>query len=167
MSRHAERGFMLIVALIILAVSTLLVVGAIAFTGSERSAAANQLKSEVLSACTHAARNLFLSRVNVLRGNVTQVTLDAGIVLSDAGVNEHERMHVRTGHFDQAINVALTDVNRLPGNQVGGSSSDVQDLSNRLGQNGLLAGYYNITAVCTDKETNAQQEIEFVVRLGL
>ena len=166
MSRHAERGFMLIVALIILTVSTLLVVGAIAFTGSERSAAANQLKSEVLSACTHAARNLFLSRVSVLRGNVTQVELDNHeITLSDAGVNE--RMIVKTGHFDNAVNVALKHVNRLPGNQVGGSSSDVQDLSNRLGQNGLLAGYYNITAVCTDKETKAQQEIEFVVRLGL
>jgi hypothetical protein len=165
MSRYAERGFMLVVAMIILLVSTLLVVGAIAFTGSERSAAANQLKSEVLSACTHAARNLFLSRVNVLRGNVVNVDLDAGIELADGGV--HERMNVRTGHFDNSINVALSNVNRLPANQVGGAAVDVQDISNRLGRNGLLAGYWNITAVCTDLETNAQQEIEFVVRLGL
>jgi hypothetical protein len=164
MSRHAERGFTLIVAMIILLVSTLLVVGAIAFTGSERSAAANQLKSEVLSACTHAARNLFLSRVNVIRGNVLGVQFEQEIPLTDGGV--HERMSVRTGHFDN-IKVTLDDVNRLPANQVGGGAVDAQDISNRLGRNGLLAGYYNITAVCTDLQTNAQQEIEFVVRLGL
>jgi hypothetical protein len=164
MSRLAERGFTLIAAMIILLVSTLLVVGAISFTGSERSAAANRLKSELLSACTHAARNLFLSRVNVLRGNVTQVELNKEIPLNDDAPNE--RMHVRTGHFDgQAV---LRHVTRLPGNMVGGANVDVQDLSNRLGLNGgLLAGYYDISALCTDLETGAQQEIEFIVRLGL
>jgi hypothetical protein len=163
MSRDAERGFMLIVAMIILLVSTLLVVGAIAFTGSERSAAANQLNSEVLSACTDAAKNLFISRVNVLRGNVADVVLIEEISLGDGGANDG--VHVRRGHFDAGVEIS--DVRRLPENLIGAAGSNVQEDTNTVGQSPLLLGYYNITALCTDRSTGTQQEIEFVVRLGL
>jgi hypothetical protein len=167
MARPAERGFMLIVAMIILLVATLLVVGAIAFTGSERTAASNQLKSEVLSACTHAARNMFLSRVNLLQGNVADAVLDASIQLGDGG-DPHEGLSVRRGHFDDShLAVDIGEVKRLPENLVGAAGSNVQEESNDLGQNPVLLGYYNITAVCTDLQTGMQQEIEFVVRLGL
>ena len=167
MSRNAARGFMLVVAMIILLVATLLVVGAIAFTGSERSAAASQFNSEVLSACTDAAKSLFISRVNILRGNVADVALDGGIHLGDGGPNEG--LDVRRGHFDNAgpVAVSLGDVRRLPDNQIGAAGSNVQEDTNSVGQSPLLLGYYNITALCADRATGMQQEIEFVVRLGL
>ncbi|HYX90579.1 MAG TPA: hypothetical protein VE782_03405 [Myxococcaceae bacterium] len=166
MSRSAERGFMLIVAMIILLVATLLVVGAIAFTGSERSAAANQVNSGVLSACTDAAKNLFLSRVNVLRGNVADVVLDKEIALGDGGTRDS--VNVKRGHFDDSdAGVTISDVRRIAENQIGAAGSTVQEDSNNVGQSPLLLGYYNITALCTDRSTGMQQEVEFVVRLGL
>jgi hypothetical protein len=164
--RAQERGFMLVVAMIVLLVATLLVVGALAFTGSEKGAAVNQLRGEVLSSCTQAARNMFLSRVSVLRGNVGSVVMDAGI---DLGPYPGEKVQVRTGHFDGSgtSGVQLIDVVRLKDQDIAGSTLDVQDLSNRLGDNPLLAGFYDITVLCKDTETGAQQEVEFVVRLGL
>ncbi|HYX90502.1 MAG TPA: hypothetical protein VE782_02985 [Myxococcaceae bacterium] len=165
MARQAERGFMLVVAMVVLLVATLLVVGAIAFTGSERNAAANQVNNEVLSACTDAAKNLFISRVNVLRGNVADVVLDKEIVLGDGG---HEGVNVKRGHFDYSdAGVTISDVRKLPDNQIGAAGSNVQEDSNAVGASPLLLGYYNITAVCTDRATGMQQEVEFTVRLGL
>src|SRR5919198_565624 len=108
MARHAERGFMLVVAMVVLLVATLLVVGAIAFTGSERNAAVNQVNNDVLSACADAAKNLFLSRVNVLRGNVADVVLNQEIQLGDGGYSG--RVKVRRGHFDYSDpGMAVTD----------------------------------------------------------
>ncbi len=64
--RHASpRGASLIMVMIALAVVTLLVVGAIAFTGSERTAAVLQSRSERTSGCLQAARNLFISKMQI------------------------------------------------------------------------------------------------------
>ncbi len=155
----------MIVVLLLLVVATMLVVGAIAFTGSERSAAALQTRADRVEACTRAARNMFLSRVNVLTGNVAGVNLKETVNFDPADPNAN--LEITTGHFDTSETVTLDTVNRLPDNQVAGASRNVSDLSNRLKTGGFLAGYYNVTATCLDKTSGSAREVEFVVRLGL
>jgi len=152
----ASRGFSLLVAMVVVVLMTLLVVGAIAFTGSERSAAVTHTRAERLEGCTQAARDVFLSRVRVLQSNVQQVVLDTPMGSS---------MRVQTRHYDGTV--ALGTVTRVPDNKVAGASAHVQDISNRPGSgSGLLAGYYQVTAVCKDT-LGPEREIEFVARVGL
>ena len=74
--RTSQRGAALIMVMIVVVVLTLLVAGSIAFTGSERSAAIAQTRSETMSGCAQGARNLFLSNLRVLQGNATDVRLN-------------------------------------------------------------------------------------------
>lgn len=152
----AQRGFSLLVAMVVVVLMTLMVVGAIAFTGNERSAAVVHSRAEALEGCTEAARNLFLSRVRVLRSNVGSIVLDTQL---------GSTMRVQTRHYDGTV--ALGTVTRIPDNKVAGAGDHVQDLSNRVGSSGLLAGYYQVTALCREGTSGPEREIEFVARVGL
>lgn len=165
--RSEERGFTMIVAMMVLLVATLLVVGAIAFTGAERQASSTQMKADMLNACAQSARNMFISRVNVLRGNIgaEPLMLDAGVVLGDGTTNEG--FLVRGGHFGQSVRADLREVEKVDPNKMGSAERNVQDLSNRLGTTAITRGHYNITATCTDVGTGAQQEIEFQIAAGI
>lgn len=160
-----QRGFTMIVAMLVLLVGTLLVVGAIAFTGAERQAASTQMKADMLNACIHSARNMFISRMNVLRGNIGGTPLDAGIVLGDGTTNEG--FLVQGGHFQERVNTELRAVEKVHVSTVGSADTNVQDLSNRADESNITRGHYNITATCTDIGTGAQQEIEFQIAAGI
>lgn len=155
----APRGFSLVAVLIVVVVATLLVVGALTFTGSERSAAMLETRSQQMSACAQAARNMFVSQIRVLQGNVGAISFDAGIGPVDGGVR------LSTGHYDGSVN--LISIQKVDDSNVGQSSKNVYNLSNRVGAPALLAGYYTVTAVCRDVASSKQQEIEFMVRVGL
>src|SRR5689334_16258262 len=98
--RSLQRGFSLLMAMIVIVLMTLLVVGAISFTGTERAAAVQQTRAETLSACTQAARNLFLSKVRVLKGNVGVSWVDAGVPIDDGGV-----MLIQSRHYGGPVTI--------------------------------------------------------------
>ena len=164
---NAERGFSLIVAMLVVVVLTLLVVGAIAFTGSESRASIQRTRAEGLSSCADAARAMFLARVRVLKGEVPTSALDGGL---------GPDMHVYGGHYLESDggSIDVNDVQVVPANELSSSSRSVRDLSNWVGTpsgngngGGLYATYYRVTAVCNEKTGGPQQEVEFVMRVGL
>lgn len=155
----APRGMALVMALLVVVLVTLLVAGALAFTGTERNAAVLQTREDSLSACTQAARNLFLARLRVLTPGST-----AQVQLNDAygpGV-------IRAGHFSgSTASPTLTHVERLPANAVGASRGAARDISNTLGDAAEGAAWYSITALCQEYPGGPEREVEFVVRVGL
>ena len=60
------RGMAPAMAMIVVVLITLLVAGAISFTGTERAASEIQAEEDSMSSCVQAARNLFISRMNML-----------------------------------------------------------------------------------------------------
>ena len=154
-----RRGMALIMALLVVVLVTLLVSGALVFTGSERNAAVLQTREDTLSACTQAARNLFLARLRVLTPSTT-----AQVQLNDA----YGQGVMRAGHFTGATPApTLTHVERLPANTIGASRDAARDLSNTLGDSALGASWYSVTALCQESPGGPEREVEFVVRVGL
>lgn len=156
---NAPRGMALVMSLLVVALATLLVLGAITFTGTERNASVLQTREDSLSACTQAARNLFLARLRVLTpGNVDEVRLTEaygqGLILS--------------GHYTGTPAApTLTHVERVPSNAVGASRGAARDISNTLGDATEGAYWYSVTALCQEYPGGPEREVEFVVRVGL
>jgi hypothetical protein len=152
----------LVMALIVIVLMTLLVAGAITFTGTERDATALQTREDSMSACAQAARNLFISRLRVLLGNAEGISFSQPI-------NELGGV-VRTGHFNGSV--GLKDVQYVTPNAIGESRGGAIDMTNKVGTSALVAGYYLVTATCQENNninpaTRSEREIEFVVRVGL
>ena len=154
----------LVMSLLVVVLATLLVVGAITFTGTERNASVLQTREDSLSACTQAARNLFLARLRVLTpGTVDQVRLaeayGQGLIIS--------------GHYTGTAAApapgapTLTHVERLPANAVGASRGAARDISNTLGDAAEGAYWYSVTALCQEYPGGPEREVEFVIRVGL
>ncbi|XXF77354.1 hypothetical protein P2318_30530 [Myxococcaceae bacterium GXIMD 01537] len=159
------RGMALVMAMIVIVLMTLLVAGAITFTGTERGAAMLQTDEDAMSTCTQAARNLFIARLRVLTGNAERIQFNQEI--------NHEGRRIFTGHFDQA-GASIISAKWVPPNNVGEARTGAIDLSNRVGTSALVAGYYRVTAVCRESNPVAgstspprEREVEFVVRMGL
>jgi len=158
------RGMALVMSLIVVVLVTLLVAGAITFTGTERNAAMLQTREDSLSACTQAARNLFLARLRVLTpSSAQQVKLD----------DAYGEGHIRLGHFaggaDAGVgsSATLTEVKAIPANAVGASRGSARDISNTLGDSAEGAVWYSVTALCQEYPGGPEREVEFVVRVGL
>ncbi|HSP77357.1 MAG TPA: type II secretion system protein [Myxococcaceae bacterium] len=151
------RGMALMMSLIVVVLITLLVAGAISFTGTERGAAVLQTRADTLSACTQAARNLFLARLRVL-----PATNADGVELNDA----YGEGLIRTAHYTGAP-PTLTHVERIPANAVGASRDSARDIGNTLGDAAEGAWWYSVTALCQEYPGGPEREVEFVVRVGL
>lgn len=153
------RGMALVMALLVVVLVTLLVAGAISFTGTERNASVLQTREDTLSACTQAARNLFLARLRVLTpASTAQVRLD----------DAHGQGLIRAGHFTGSTPApTLTHVERLPANTVGASRDAARDISNTLGDAAEGAYWYSVTALCQEYPGGPEREVEFVIRVGL
>ena len=164
---NAPRGMALVMSLVVVVLATLLVAGAITFTGTERNASVLQTRDDSLSACTQAARNLFLARLRVLTpGTVDEVRLTEaygqGLILS--------------GHYTGTPAApapgtpaapTLTHVERIAANAVGASRNSARDISNTLGDAAEGAYWYSVTALCQEYPGGPEREVEFVVRVGL
>ena len=160
--RRAPRGFSLVFTMLVVALLTLLVAGAIVFTGSEQSAAVQRTRAERQSACLQAARNEFMSRIRVLSANTPNVSFNTTLPLPGG-----DTLTLRSGHISSA-SPSLGAVEEMPGvtKPTGGS----QDLTNKLGGGGGFGGlgakFYRITATCTDPTGN-ELEVEFSLRVGI
>ena len=149
------RGMALVMAMIVVVLITLLVAGAISFTGTERAASEVQAQEDTMSSCVQAARNLFISRMNMLDAEGP----------SRIVFNEDLRgTLLRTGHFARLAEVSATDVS----GSMKDPNRDVQDISN-TNTNKPTTKFYTVTAVCreSDEPTSPEREIEFMVRVGL
>jgi len=149
------RGMALVMAMIVVVLITMLVAGAISFTGTERAASEVQAQEDTMSSCVQAARNLFISRMNMLDAEgPTRIVF-----------NEDLRgTRLATGHFARLNQVSATDVS----GSMKDPNRDVQDISN-TNTNRPTTKFYTVTAVCreTDDPTSPEREIEFMVRVGL
>src|SRR5688500_17950680 len=77
--QRLQRGVSLVMAMVVVVTLTMLVAGALSFTGAERMASGAQVRGEVLSGCAQAARNLFLSHVRSFEsGSVKNIDFKAG-----------------------------------------------------------------------------------------
>jgi hypothetical protein len=146
----------LVMAMIVVVLVTLLVAGAISFTGTELAASRIQTQEDRMSACMQAARNLFIAKLNLLDPQgPTKIKFEENL----------GEMIVRTGHLGSVDEeVSAIDVTKKmedPDNQV-------QDISNRDTYK-KKSGYFYVTVVCRedDEADSPEREIEFMVRVGL
>jgi hypothetical protein len=173
---HSPRGMVLVIAMIVVVLITLLVAGAISFTGTERAAADVQTQADNMSTCAVAARNLFVSRMRpVAPASVEFVSMD----------DEINGMHISTRHFTGSATHAVPTDAGVDGTEIlsvenvnktrAGAVVDrsrVMGIDNNPGRT-ALGETYRITALCRDitgadaGETVPEREIEFLVRVGL
>jgi type II secretory pathway pseudopilin PulG len=146
----------LVMAMIVIVLITMLVAGAITFTGTERGAAMLQTNEDAMSACTQAARNLFIARLRVLRGNAESIAFDQPL--------NNEGRRIYTGHFD---NINVTSANYVDPSAMGQSAGGAIDMTNKVGTAAQVAAYYRVTALCEEFAGGPRREVEFVVRVGL
>jgi Tfp pilus assembly protein PilX len=165
-----SRGMALVMAMIVVVLITMLVAGAISFTGTERGAAHLQERGDQMSSCIQAARNLFVSRMRTIPAtSVELVNFNEALTLDENGVPDTT---VATRHFaGTPTNPAiLTDLKSVTDatNTVQDPSINVEGIDQKPG-NPQGTKFYAITAVC--RETNdpgsPEREIEFLVRVGL
>ncbi|HLK99465.1 MAG TPA: hypothetical protein VK539_02730 [Myxococcaceae bacterium] len=163
-----SRGMALVMAMIVVVLITMLVAGAISFTGTERGAADLQARSDQMSSCMQAARNLFVSRMRTIPAtSVELVDFDETLTVDEVGTRESS---VATRHFTgtpSTAGVTLKAVNDAT-NSVQDSTVNVESIDQKPG-NPQNTKFYAITALC--RETNdpgsPEREIEFLVRVGL
>jgi type II secretory pathway component PulK len=150
------RGMALVMAMIVVVLMTLLVAGAISFTGTERAAAQSQTQDDVMSSCVQAARNLFISRLNMFTPET----------LKDIDLNENlQDSTLKSGHFKGAVSISKYE-------DVSSAMADPNSGVNSLNSGAGIAkgtAFYMVTAVCreTPDPSSPEREIEFLVRLGL
>ncbi len=149
------RGVALVMAMMVVVLITLLVAGAISFTGSERAASELQTQQDEMSSCVQAARNLFLSKLNMLDfEGPTKIVIDEDL----------RGTKLRTGHFSGLAQVSARDVSSM----MKDPNREVQDISNGDAHQPKTR-FYTVTAVCreSDESSSPEREIEFMVRVGL
>jgi hypothetical protein len=158
----------LVMAMIVVVLITMLVAGAISFTGTERAASEVQTQEDLMSSCAQAARNLFISKlttIDVDQAKNLSFAQDLPIKFSnDPDPNAQHTTKLRTGHFDTLAQVSAVEVT----NQMKDPKSNVEDMSNR-DTNTAKTKFYTVTAVCreTEEPSSPEREIEFTVRVGL
>jgi cytoskeletal protein RodZ len=158
-----SRGSALIMSMIVVVLITVLVAGAISFTGTERSASQLQAQADQMSACVQAARNLFLSRMRMLPAT------SAETVSFDEVLNGESS--VATAHFTGApTNPALATLTAVTDttSTVQDPTVNVEGIDQKPG-NPQGTRFYAITALCREapEPGSPEREIEFLVRVGL
>lgn len=156
-----ERGASLIITMVVLAVLAVLAVGAIAFTGAERSAAANSTRQAEVGSCAETARSYLLARLRIAGTAPTELRF-ADPLLDDA-VAARQSL-AATGHYDQDGTVATGAT--LVSTGVGGTAQRARDITNVLSGSATLGGrYYRVVVHCQSR--TRQSEIEFLIRFGI
>jgi hypothetical protein len=165
LTRAARHGSALLMTLIALLILTVLVLGAIEFTGRNQSAAVAKGRGERMEACAQTARRYLLSRLSAANLSVPIGELRLEQTLMDE-VAASERSVMRTGHY--GTTAAVPTAAQLPATAVSSSSRQVRDLANTAPTSTLLgASYYRVVMMCEEPGTGRASEVEFVFRYGL
>ena len=162
------RGMALIMAMIVVVLITMLVAGAISFTGTELAAAEVQEQESSMSACIQAARNLFLSRLR--RVMTDEVRTEGTNIVRYLPINFNDDFlgtQLRTGHVGGLTGLSARRAETLT-DKMKGQGDDTD-----RGKRNSAPAFYTVTAVCRDTSitgdnANApEREIEFMVRVGI
>jgi hypothetical protein len=166
------RGMALVMAMIVVVLITLLVAGAISFTGTERAASEVQTQEDGMSSCAQAARNLFLSKVKMSmlamedpdHPSDPSLPPDPNVpkVLPVTFEEDLRGTNLRTGHLGEIRTWSAKKV------------SVMDDPLAQVNDNMMVTGdahvptFYTVSAVCreTAELTSPEREIEFMVRVG-
>ena len=159
------RGMALVMAMIVVVLITMLVAGAISFTGTERAASEIQAQQDTMSSCVQAARNMFISQLETLDPNSpTRIRFERDLrYATDDPEHPWKGVKLKTGHFGR-----LQEFSAVLANNVTNPYLNVDDGSNTSTVKPKTQ-FYTVTAVCleTDDPTSPEREIEFMVRVGL
>ena len=176
LSSSHSRGMALVMAMIVVVLITMLVAGAISFTGTERGAAQLQERGDQMSSCIQAARNLFLSRMHTVpAASVLNVSFTDTLPYIDRNGDSRPMVVTTTSHFSgtptNVANAELVSI-RDTTDTVLDPNVNVEALDNRPG-NPQNTRFFAITAVCRETNPNdptarnSEREVEFLVRVGL
>ena len=163
----------LVMAMIVVVLITLLVAGAISFTGTERSASEVQSQQDVMSSCIQAARNLFLSKLRMSGHDINEgQQLDISFAQNLNGFSETlngapVNPSVRTGHLGDA-NPAVSSITAKKVTVMDDPMAQVTNISDQM-KSLPPPSFYLVTTVCktdTTDPSSAEREIEFMVRVG-
>lgn len=157
---NSPRGNVLLIAMIAVVVLTVLVTGAIQFTGQNRVAASLKSRGDRLSACAEASRNYLLSQLRQLGQKPTIISINERI---PDHPTPSKQSSVRTAHYKGPVVLSIATVG---GKSVSNVNTN-RDLSNVITASGSGAGdHYRVIVSC--REPNGQEsETEFLFRYGL
>jgi hypothetical protein len=153
-NRRAERGSVLLVTIILLAVLSVVAVALIKRTDATIESVNTLRHYEASVSCADGAREMLLSQFRAFNVNPADATLNVTV----------DDRKLESGHYDQ-FNVK--SVRPLAG-AAALSQGAVMGMANRTQAAGLGGSPYVFTVVCTDTTgRNRQTEIEFLIRFGL
>jgi len=174
--RHAraQRGSVLLLAIILVVVLGLLASAAISFSRSELGAARTLRTGDELAACADVGRQYLLSKfrlfnmapqsMSVTTPSNTASTASAGSPCTPGSLAAGQRC-VMSGHIGDNNTVVQAVRATATGDR---SSKNARDLTNSGAGAGSLGGSdYQVVVHCIDTDTKRETEVEFVVRFGL
>lgn len=161
-----RRGNALLVALIAMAILTMLVAGAIVFTGQNQRAAVSKVTADEVRACAELARRYIISRLKVY-GQSAVAPSDLMLVqtITD-NVTAAERSTISTKHYDQTGPVTASTGALIPASAVGGSQNTVRDMANVITPGSLGGNFYSVVVMC-EQPSGRSSEVEFVFKFGI
>ncbi len=165
--RHTsrERGSVLLFAVIALAILMVVVAGAIAFTGTNRDAAAAKNRGDKVTACADVARRHVLARLRHFEQSVNPTDLVFKGVLPDA-TDEAHKTEMMTAHYGDVVEKPT--IVQVDAAEFGAAADQVRDIANVLPGAGTLGGqYYRIVVKCREPNSTRESELEFVFRHGV
>jgi hypothetical protein len=158
------RGNALLVALIAMALVTMLVAGAIVFTGQNQRSAVSKTTGNEVKACADLARRYIISRLKVYGQNAVPVT-DIQLVQTVVDdVDTSKRSTISTKHYDGTV--AGPTGALIPAQDVGGGADTVRDVANVIASTTLGGNYYGVVVLC-EQPGGRQAEVEFVFKFGI
>jgi hypothetical protein len=168
------------VTMIALAVLTVLVVGAIRFTGTNRVAAVSKVRGDRMAACAETARPYLISRLRLFGISVTDLQLDPVNSTTWAKLpdddNPAKQSIVGAGHYGTDLTITAPAIAIIPSASMGSASRQIRDLANAAPNSSTLGGtYYRVVMKCQEAGTLStvtdgvarESELEFVFRYGL
>jgi hypothetical protein len=164
MKLRSQRGSGLLLAIIVVAVITVVAVGVMRFSARELAGSFAGRRQDAVVACAEAGRQLLMSQFRAFGISPVQLT-PVNVALDPAG-----NTRVLGGHVDANIQQVVV----LPTGAFGPSPFGMQDRSNVI--RGLGSDFsgtpYRVIVHCQDRgdgtlTSGRQLEVEFGVRYGL
>lgn len=167
-----ERGSILVVAVVVVAVLSTLAAAAISFSSTEYSAARVYTSGDELVSCADAGRQYLLSKFKMLGPPPTNLQLSARLDTADSTACSNTASPpsggrcARGGHIGQR-DVTVKGVRVIPSSSVADSRRNARDLTNVITTPNSLGGqYYQLVVHCED-DRGRETEVEFALRFGL
>ena len=170
LTRRAQRGSVLLLAIILVVVLGLLASAAISFSRSELGAARTLRTGDELAACADVGRQYLLSKFRLFNMSPQSMSVTtpsnaatgSGCTPGSFAVGQR---CVMSGHIGDNTTVVQAVRATATGDR---SSKNARDLTNSGAGAGSLGGAdYQVVVHCLDTDTKRETEVEFVVRFGL